>query len=180
MVFISFDRLDGNNNPVWGTQTMIATASTGALDPQNRNIEPFKTTAISSGNIVICFDDYIGNNYHLGGIKVGRHQVLWRASPSVAYFNGKGGYEISNGVNYAGSDVQAFDRHVVFGYHGEFFRSQGQAGQHLHFYDDGLFHRPVWRVSHRLSAGYAVPGFVGNGFGPLMVRTNGEYYCYRE
>jgi len=91
---------------------------------------------------VICFDDYIGNNYHLGGIKVGGTKFLWRASPSWLTFNGKGGYEISNGVNYAGSDVQAFDRHVVFGYHGEFFRSQGQAGQHLHFYETTV-HRPV-------------------------------------
>jgi len=33
---------DGNNNPVWGTQTMIATASTGALDPQNRTSSPSK------------------------------------------------------------------------------------------------------------------------------------------
>jgi len=48
-------------------------------------------------------------------------------------------YEISNGVTYGGDTLQAVDRNIIFGYHGEFFRNQGQAGQHMHFYDDGLF-----------------------------------------
>jgi FlgD Ig-like domain len=171
---------DGNNNPTWGAQTTIATAPTGGSNPMNQNIETFKTTPITTNNIVICFDDGIGTNYHLGGIALNGNNFLWRASPAVPYFDGHGGYEISNGVNYAGADVQALDRHVVFGYHGEFFRSQGQAGQHFHYYDDGLFIGQFGEASLGYQCGYFIPAFSGNAFGPVMVKINNEYYCYEN
>ena len=171
---------DRNNNPIWGKQTVIGAAANTGNNPQNNNIESFKTTAITSNRVVICFDDSIRTNYHLGGIAVGGTNFIWKASPSVGYFDGTGGYEISNGVNYAGSDVQAIDNHIVFGYHGEFFRYQGQAGQHQHFYGDGLFIGQFGEASIGYPAGSMVPAFVGNGFGPAMVKVNGEYFCYEN
>ena len=171
---------DARNNPTWGPQTLIASAANTGNNPENNNTESFKTTAITSSNVVICFDDSIRTNYHLGGVAVGGTNFLWKASPAVGYFDGMGGYEISNGVNYAGADVQAIDNHIVFGYHGEFFRSQGQAGQHLHFYGDGLFIGQFGEASLGYPAGSIIPAFVGNGFGPAMVKTGGEYYCYEN
>lgn len=171
---------DSNNNPTWGTQTTIATAPTGGLNPMNQNIETFKTTPITTNNVVICFDDGLGTNYHLGGIALNGNNFLWRAAPAVSYFDGQGGYEISNGLTYAGSDVQAIDRHVVYGFHGEFFRNQAQAGQHFHYYDDGLFIGQFGESYLGYPTDWVVPAFVGNGFGPVMVKTNGEYYTYEN
>ncbi len=171
---------DGNNNPVWGTQATIATAPIGGLNPMNQNIETFKTTPITTSNVVICFDDGLGTNYHLGGIAYNDTKFLWRAAPAVPYFDGRGGYEISNGVNYAGSDVQAIDRNVVFGYHGEFFRSQSQAGQHFHYYDDGLFIGQYGEAGLGYPTAWVAFAFVGNGTGPVMIKTNGECYTYEN
>ena len=171
---------NGSNNPVWGTQVTIATAPTGGANPMNPNIEPFKTTPITANKVVICFDDGRGTNYHLGGVALNGNNFLWRAAPAASYFDGHGGYEISNGLTYAGSDVQAIDRHVVFGFHGEFFRSQAQAGQHFHYYDDGLFIGQFGESYLGYPTAWIVPSFVGNGFGPVMIKTNGDYYTYEN
>ncbi len=117
---------------------------------------------------------------HLGGITVGSTNWLWEASPAVAYMNGTGNYEISNGVNYAGNTLQAIDRNVTYGYHGEFFRSEGEACQNMHFYDDGLFVGQFGEATpgHSAYEG-ALPGSAGNAYSPTFVKgTNGEYYYW--
>ncbi len=171
---------NGNNNPVWGTQVTIATAPIGGANPMNQNIETFKTTPITGSGYVICFDDGLGTNYHLGGIAYNGSGFKWKASPSGSFFDGHGIYEISNGLTYAGSDVQAIGHNIVFGYHGEFFRGQGQAGQHFHYYDDGLFVGQFGESGIGYPAASVVPSFVGNAFGPVMISTNGEYYIYQN
>jgi hypothetical protein len=79
-----------------------------------------------------------------------------------------------------GNSVQAVDRQVIFGYHGEFFRNQGEAGQHFHYLDDGLFVGQFGECSigHN-SPGGVTPGFAGNGHSPtLMKSANGDYYVW--
>ena len=76
--------------------------------------------------------------------------------------------------------LQAVDRNVIYGYHGEFFRGQGQAGQTMHYYDDGLFVGQFGEASpgHSAYEG-ALPGFAGNGHCPNLVKTtNGDYYLW--
>jgi hypothetical protein len=172
---------DASNNPVWNPDTLIASASNGSTDPVPRDDSFGNMRAtISSNNILISFDQSLNNGWHLGGIRVGGTNWLWKASPAVAIMNGLGTYEISNGVTYAGNTVQAVDRNVIYGYHGEFFRGQGQAGQTMHFYDDGLFVGQFGEASpgHYAYEG-ALPGFAGNGHSPNLVKTStGDYYLW--
>ena len=172
---------DASNNPTWNPATLIASAPEGDTDPFPR----FKgignlRTSISSNNILISLDQSLSNNFHLGGIRVGSTNWLWRASPAVAFMDGLGTYEISNGVTYGGDTVQAIDRNVIYGYHGEFFRGSGQAGQIMHFYDDGLFVGQFGEsdIGHNAYEG-ALPGFAGNGFSPSLIKTtNSDYYLW--
>jgi len=83
-------------------------------------------------------------------------------------------------VAYGGNTLQAVDRNVIYGYHGEFFRGQGQAGQTMHFYDDGLFVGQFGEANpgHYAYEG-ALPGFAGNGHSPSLIKTStGDYYLW--
>jgi hypothetical protein len=76
--------------------------------------------------------------------------------------------------------LQAVDRNIIYGFHGEFFRSSGQASQTMHFYDDGLFVGQFGEASpgHSTYEG-ALPGFAGNGHSPNLTKTaSGDYYLW--
>jgi hypothetical protein len=172
---------DASNNPVWNPLVPLASAPGGSTDPVPRGSSFGNIRAtISSNNILISFDQSLNNGWHLGGIQAGGSNWLWRASPAVAWMNGCGTYEISNGVQYAGNTVQAVDRNVIYGYHGEFFRGAGQAGQIMHFYDDGLFVGQFGEcnIGHSAYEG-AVPASAGNAHCPNLVKTaSGGYYVW--
>ena len=128
---------DQSNNPIWNPETTIATATTNDTDPVPRtygfgNVR----VTISTNNILVSVDQSLNNGWHLGGVRVGGTNWLWRVSPSVAYMNGCGTYEIENGVQYGGDTLEAIDRNIIYGYHGEFFRNSGEAAQVMHFYDE--------------------------------------------
>jgi hypothetical protein len=171
---------DTNGNPMWNPETLLASAPNASSDPVPRccSFGNVRTT-ISSNNILISFDQSLNNGWHLGGIRLGGTNWLWKASPA-GNLNGLGTYEISNGVSYGGNTLQAMDRNIIYGYHGEFFRSQGQAGQHMHFYDDGLFVGQFGETSigHSAYEG-AVQGFAGNAHSPSLVKAStGDYYVW--
>ena len=171
---------DTNGNPIWNPETLIASASQGATDPYPRiGSWGFNCTAISTNNILVSLDSTRNNGYHLGGIRLGGTNWLWKVSPSAS-LNGCGNYEIGNGVNYAGNAVQTMDRNVIFGYHGEIFRSVAEAGQYMHYLDDGLFVGQFGEASieHFPYEG-VLPGFAGNNFCPNLTKaTNGDYYVW--
>jgi hypothetical protein len=171
---------DTNGNPIWNPQGLLASASNGSTDPIPRPGSGINNiSSITSDNILISFDQSLNNGWHLGGIRVGATNWLWKASPA-GDLNGYGTYEIDNGVVYAGNTAQAVDRQVVYGYNGEFFRGQGQAGQNMHFYDDGLFVGQFGEATlgHSAYEG-ALPGYAGNGFSPSFCSTtNGDYYLW--
>jgi hypothetical protein len=172
---------DSSNNPIWNPETTIASASAGSTDPVPRYVGFGNIRAtISTNNILISFDQSTNYGWHLGGVRVGGTDWLWKASPAVAFMDGRGTYEISNGVQYAGNTLQAVDRNVIYGYHGEDFRSEGQAGQTMHFYDDGLFVGQFGEASpgHNAYEG-AFTGFAGNGQCPNLIKTaTGDYYVW--
>lgn len=174
---------DSSNNPTWGIANPIASATTNAADPYPRTGAAGRyTTCISTNNVLVSFDSTLNNGFHLGGIAVGTTNWLWKAAPPGDLDN-HGTYEIDNGLTYAGSDVQAVGRNIVFGFHGEFFRHQAQAGQHMHYYDDGLFIGQFGESSlgHTHCVDGAIPAFAGNGFGPVLaVTTNGDYYIWEN
>jgi hypothetical protein len=171
---------DTNGNPEWNPSNMIASASNGGTDPVPRSGSGMNNiSSISTNNILISFDQSLNDGWHLGGIQVGTTNWLWKASPA-GDLNGYGTYEIDNGVEYGGNTAQALDRQVVYGYNGEFFRSQGQAAQNMHFYDDGLFVGQFGEATlgHSAYEG-ALPGYAGNGFSPSFTKTTiGDYYLW--
>lgn len=172
---------DASNNPIWNPGTNIASVRCVPTDPAPHYVGFGNVRAtISTNNILISFDQSLSNGWHLGGIRVGDNKWLWKASPAVATMNGRGTYEIGNGVKFGGNTLQAVDRNVIYGYHGEFFRGQGQAGQTMHFYDDGLFVGQFGEASpgHNAYEG-AFTGFAGNGLSPNLVKTaTGDYYLW--
>lgn len=172
---------DANNNPLWNPMTLMASASGNPSDPVPRCCSfGFPHAAISTNNILISVDQSLNNGFHLGGVRLGSSSWLWKASPAVSSMNGLGTYEISGGVVYGGNTVDVIDRNIIYGYHGEFFRNEGQASQHMHFYDDGLFVGQFGEASpgHSAYEG-AIPAFAGNAHSPSLVKTtNGDYYIW--
>jgi FlgD Ig-like domain/Fibronectin type III domain len=176
----TLNSFDTNGNPVWNPMTLLASASNGNSDPIPRccSFGNIRAT-ISTNNILISFDQSLNNGWHLGGIKMGGTNWLWKASPS-GNLNGLGNYEIANGVQYGGNTVQVIDRNVIYGYHGEFFRNEGQACQTMHYYDDGLFVGQFGETTpgHSSWEG-AIPAIASNAHSPsLMKTTNGDYYLW--
>jgi hypothetical protein len=114
---------DANGNPLWGSETLLASAPQGTTDPFPRCCSGAIYTTISASNVLISYDSTLNKGMHFGGIQLGTTNWLWKAGPSYD-LNGYGNYEISNGVTYAGNSLRAVDRNVIFGYHGEFFRTR--------------------------------------------------------
>jgi hypothetical protein len=171
---------DANNNPLWGGMSLIASGRELSTDPVPLCCSGYQTAAISSNNIMISYNTSLNNAWHFGGLRIGGStNWLWEAGPSYN-LNGCGTYEISNGLTYAGDMVHAVDRNVVFGFHGEFFRHQGEASQHMHFYDDGLFVGEFGEAlnGHSVAEG-AIAGFAGNAYSPDFIKTTaGDYYYW--
>jgi len=173
---------DNNNNPLWNTPSLLAIASANTNDPYPR-FGGFGNNAltISTNNVLVSLDNSLNNGYHLGGIQLGTTNWLWRAAPA-GDLNGTGTYEIDNGVNYGGDVVQSVGRNIVYGYHGEFFRSAGEACQAMHYYDDGLFigefgEATLWHSAYE----QPVQGMAGNAYTPSLVQTtNGDIYLWHN
>ena len=172
---------DSLGNPRWNPETVIASAPNGTTDPVPRccsfgNVR----TIISTNNILISFDQSLNDGWHLGAVRVGDNKWLWKTSKAATWMDGLGNFEIMNGVQYPGNIAQVVDRNIIYGYHGEFFRNEGQAAQTMHYYDDGLFVGQFGEPSpgHYPYEG-ALPGFAGNGDCPSLTKsTNGDYYLW--
>ncbi len=175
---------DVDGNPDWGPAEFLASAPAGKTDPIPRCCSGFRIAVpVTESGVVVSFDPSKNEGWHLGGIKAGGKDWLWKGSPSKANnvpIDGLGSFGIGNGVHYPGNVAMAAGRHVVYGYHGEFFNG-GQAGQHMHFYDDGLFigqfgvDSPTSRA--RGVKGVA-PEFAGNAMSPSLVLRRGEVYLW--
>ena len=169
---------DGAGNPQWAAPAVLASAPTGSRDPYPRpgGFGEVKSPLTSSG-LVISFDYSKNNNFHLGAVKVGGTSWLWRAAPSGP-LDGKGTYDIGNGVEYAGNQVVTAGRHILYGYHGEFW-SGAEACQWMHFYDDGLVVGQFGETTlGRLASEGVLAGAAGNGVSPSLVVQNGETYMW--
>lgn len=184
---------DSHGDPQWGTPEVLATAPTGAKDPYY-HIGPFPArTRLTSSDIVVSFDSSGKGNtgFHLGGVKRGGDQWLWRASPT-GWMDFRGSFqtqEIDRSMQYAGNVSMALGRHIVYGFHGEFWKHQqsgnvGQANQWMHYWDNGLLvgqFGQEWYPGHpAFEKGGAVEGSAGNAFSPTLVKANGEIYLYHN
>jgi len=174
-------RFRANGNPQWGAAKVLSTIPAGPRDPMTSpSFHP-----ITSSGVVLSFDNSVGSRagtgYHLGGSRVSGTGWLWEAAHAVSTdvpMDGLGSYDIGDGTNYGGNRLLAQGRHVVFGYHGEFW-NQAEANQFMHFYDDGLFmgqfgtSTDTWRPGGRF-----LPGMAGNTFTPSLVLTGSQLYLW--
>ena len=165
--------------PVRGGSPNERGAFSGALPPR------FPVTG--SGRVVF-FDPSVKDNegFHLGAAAVNGEGWLWQASPT-GRLDGKGSFQttaIDGSLHYGGNVVWASGRHIVYGYHGEFYKDLGngrvgQANQFMHFDESGLF---LGQFGHP-STQPPTPqwaGMSGNSFAVTLVQAAGHLYVYHN
>ena len=172
--------IDTSGKFTYGASSVIASAVEVNADPFPRccGFASIIAAPISSSNLVISYSASKGNSvWHLGAIKVGGTQWLWK-SAHIGAINRKGAYDLDHTSSYQGDQLIVNGRNIICGFHGEFW-NQAQAGQFMHYYDDGLFVGEFGNSSYSYSFDQGtVPGFVGNGFSPVICKVNGETYMW--
>ena len=143
---------------------------------------------VTASGRVIYFDGSVAGNegFHLGAAAQGSDGWLWQTSPSAA-LDGKGSFQtkaIDGSLQYGGNAVWAHGRHIVYGFHGEFYKDLqngrvGQANQFMHFDESGLFlgqfGLPATRATEPAQAGLS-----GNAFSPTLVRDSDRLFLYHN
>ena len=182
---------DGAGDPVWASEPVaMATVPTLPGSPYYRGAfsgMPPRFPVTGSGKVVFFDQSVVGNEgFHLGAADSGGNHWLWQASPSGP-LDGKGNFQtkaIDGSLQYGGNAVWAHGRHIVYGYHGEFYKDMksgvvGQANQFMHFDESGLFlgqfGRPLVPPTAASEAGMA-----GNTFSPTLVHVDDHLYLYHN
>lgn len=182
---------DNANDPVWSAEPVkIATVPTLPGSPHYRGAfsgMPPRFPVTGSGKVIFFDQSVTGNEgFHLGAAAQGGSNWLWQASPS-APLDGKGSFQtkaIDHSVTYGGNSVWTSGRHIVYGYHGEFYKDMqngkvGQANQFMHFDETGLFLGQFGQPSTR-AASPSQAGLSGNAFSPTLVRDGSRLYLYHN
>ena len=182
---------DGAGDPVWAAEPVVL-AKVPVLpgSPHYRGAfsgMPPRFPVTASGRVVFFDQSVEGNEgFHLGAAALGGQAWLWQASPT-GRLDGKGSFQtkaIDHSLNYGGNAVWASGRHIVYGYHGEFYKDLqngrvGQANQFMDFDETGLFlgqfGHPSTQPPTPLQAGMS-----GNAFSPTLVRSGTRLYLYHN
>jgi hypothetical protein len=198
-----------NGNPWWGYQQIDAGISTAQVNPYVRGRPGFVVGSRfprTKSNYVVFFDPAVGGDtsagfptslinegFHLGATQpgwLGMHVPSWVASPSGP-LDGKGTFQTwddDRKINYGGSNVWAVDDHVVYGYHGEFYKDLptgrvGQANQVMHFHEEGLFIGQFGKtlLVNDPDSAFASPERAGNALSNILVRADADsMYWYHN
>lgn len=182
---------DAAGDPSWAeTPTVLARVPKLAGSPYDRGAfsgMPPRFPLTGSGRVVFLDPSISGNEgFHLGAAAAGGERWLWQASPS-APLDGKGSFQtraIDGSLQYGGNAVWTDGRHIVYGYHGEFYRDLqtgrvGQANQFMHFDESGLFLGQFGEPSTR-DPKPGQPGLSGNAFSPTLVRAGQRLFVYHN
>ncbi len=182
---------DAVGDPVWSVEPVqLASVPTLPGSPYYRGAfsgTPPRFPVTASGNVVFFDQSVQGNEgFHLGAAKAGGAEWLWQSSPTGA-LDGKGSFQtkrVDQTIHYGGNALWAHGRHVVYGYHGEFYKDLtngkvGQANQFMHFDESGLFIGQFGQPSTR-SAPANLAGLSGNAFSPTLVRDGSRLYLYHN
>jgi hypothetical protein len=166
-----------NGDPIWGSAVTLGSANVAngflSSDPQSIKY-PLATT---NGTVVVYDPQKERTGYHLGGIRPGGNQWLWRAMPSAGGHDGLG--RADSWVEYGGNHHMVSGRSIFAGFHGEFYQDAGQSSQFMHYYDNGLF---VGQFGQPLLFGVVVnpPGGSGNCFSPALVEVGTNVFLYHN
>ena len=183
-----FDNLD---NPLWNEETVLATSpSATRYDPLFwGNTNKLTTGEITTSNLLISFDGGLTPNgsdgYHLGAIKLNSKEWLWRTAGSTTKdYKGPypvdGAYDNGNNVKYAGSVALVYDKNIIWGYHGEFWKNS-QVNKWTHVYDDGLFVGQFGVTGKEVENLEAPAEMAGNAFAASLVKnSDGDVYLYHN
>lgn len=167
---------DGSGNPIWGSPASLGSAPFGS---SYLNSDPFNYRFPQlSGDLVISYDADRGRTgFHLGAVKQGSSQWLWKALPTAGGFDGYGNFD--SWCEYGGNHVMTSGRNIFAGAHGEFYQDIGQANQFFHYYDNGLF---IGQFGNPMLPGVSInaPGASGNAFSPVLVEAAGNVYMYHN
>jgi hypothetical protein len=184
---------DKAGDPVWSNEPIkLASVPTSAGSPWHRvgtfsGVLPPRFPLTESGHVVFFDQSVVGNEgFHLGAAKEDSDQWLWQASPTGA-LDGKGSFQtkqIDKSLQYGGNAVWTSGRHILYGYHGEFYKDLktggvGQANQFMHFDESGLFIGQFGQPSTR-PAPANLAGLSGNAFSPTLVRDGPRLYLYHN
>jgi len=191
---------DGAGNPQWNPAVVLASSPAGITTPA---YHPFDFAGakgvqfpLTSSNVVISLNvssNSAASGMHLGGVSISSTNWLWKASPSYTAdvpLDGIGSFPIGGGVQNGGNTPMTADRHVMFGYQGEFWNSS-EADQFMNFYDDGLFVGQFGTSGDiQTYSGTAPattqdlilgrPGVAGNAFSPTLVTAGEEVYLWHN
>ncbi len=182
---------DSAGQPRWAAPTVVAEVPLGAGTPQYRGafsglLGP-RFPITESGKVVFFESSVTGNEgFHLGAAETDGRSWLWMASPSGP-LDGKGSFQTrasDPNISYGGNAVWTQGRHVLYGFHGEFYTDAqtgrvGQANQFMHYFDNGLFIGQFGVPSTR-DAPEGTPGLSGNAFSPTLVRAGNLLYLYHN
>ncbi len=198
--------VDADGDPQWAPGRIIATVPALENTPQYRGWVFSGVTGprfpITATDTVIFLDQSVngpgggtaGENdgFHLGAAKLNGSDWLWQASPT-GVLDGLGTFQtkrIDRTINYGGNLVWTYGRHVIYGFHGEFYTNltpgtpyrgwTGEANQFMHFYDDGLFVGEFGTPDVGPSKGAEV-GVAGNAYSNILVHAaNDALYWYHN
>lgn len=187
---------DGSHNPIWASAVSIGSVLTTATSPWFRGggFGSFRPVPITSSGIIALYDGSTATNstqnqgFHVGGVPIGGTAFSWQAAPTGVMgeketFQTKA---VDGTVNYGGNQVWTYDRHIIYGYHGEnytdlVYHQIGQANRFTHFYDDGLFigQFGVRRITYFNPTEFSrAAGCAGNSFSNTYAYANGNLYWY--
>ncbi|MES2099783.1 MAG: FlgD immunoglobulin-like domain containing protein [Pseudomonadota bacterium] len=188
---LALSGFDNANDPVWSAEPVkLATVPILPGSPFYRGAfsgMPPRFPTTGSGKIVFFDQSVTGNEgFHLGAAAPGGSGWLWQASPSGP-LDAKGSFQtkaIDRSITYGGNSVWTSGRHIVYGFHGEFYKDLqtgkiGQANQFMHFDESGLFLGQFGQPSTR-PASPSQAGLSGNAFSPTLVRDGSRLYLYHN
>ena len=136
---------DGNNNPLWGPDVILADFKMTAQCPKwNGDYNSRSNMVFTEDGTIVIFDAGLNNGYHLGGIKQGDTKWKWNTAKTHGKkysgpYPGDGTYDNGNNVLNAGSKAMALGSNIFWGYHGEFWKGGYQVNQWQHVHESGLF-----------------------------------------
>ena len=181
---------DQDNNPLWaGRETDLISPAGVQQDPLCDGLsQPVKT----SGGIYPVFNAWVvtpqgkGKGFRLGALKKGKSEWLWLTSKSTSTdYHGPmpsdGTFDAGNGVQYPGGNVYVIDKHILWNYHGEFWKNS-QTNIWNHYFENGLMAGQFGITSpdgENISP-EAFPMGAGNVFSSALVKVGPDLFLYHN